>query len=143
MLGGSCFHPEGKIMAMALDRSCKEPVSGGWKMTFWRILVLAPLVMAALALVALLAAARRLDPGPSADPVRAMALGFVWFLAGTAPFVVFADRLFLRYAYFGSAGLSLMVLALPAAAAEAWRLRATRTATGPAATAPRSAPATP
>jgi hypothetical protein len=99
------------------------------------------LALAALGLAALLFAARRLDPGRTADPVRALALGFVWFLAGTAPFVFFADRLFLRYAYFGSAGLSLLVLAAPAAAAEALRLRSARREAAPAATVPMSAPA--
>jgi hypothetical protein len=105
--------------------------------------VLAALSFAALALAALLAAARRIEPGRAADPVRALALGLMWFLAGTAPFVVFANRLFLRYAYFGSAGLSLLVLAMPPAAAEAWRLRESRREAARAATGPTSEPAPP
>jgi hypothetical protein len=105
--------------------------------------VLAALAVAALALAGLLLAARRLDQGRAADPVRALALGFVWFVAGTAPFVVFANRLFLRYAYFGSAGLSLLVLALPAAGAEVLRLRSARREGAPAATSPTPAPAAP
>jgi hypothetical protein len=105
-------------------------------------LVLAALAVAAAALAGLMAAARRLDPGPAADPVRALALGFVWFMAGTAPYTVFADRLFLRYSYFGGAGLALTVLAVPAAAAEALRLRERRAAAR-AATVPTPAPASP
>ena len=106
-------------------------------------LVAAALAASAAAVLALLAMARRIEPRRTGDPVRAMALGLVWFLAGTAPFVVFADRLFLRYAYFGSAGLSLLVLAIPPAAAEWWRLRQARTATAAGATSPTSAPARP
>jgi hypothetical protein len=105
--------------------------------------VLAALALAAAALAALTAAARRIDARPASDPVRALSLGFVWFLAGTAPFVVFADRLFLRYVYFGSAGLALLVLAIPPAAAEAWRLRKPRAEAGSAATGPTPAPAPP
>jgi hypothetical protein len=97
----------------------------------------------AAALGALTVAARRIAAGPAGDPVRALALGFAWFLAGTAPFVVFADRLFLRYAYFGSAGLALTVLAVPAAAAEWWRVRQGRRAATAAATVPTTGPAPP
>jgi hypothetical protein len=105
--------------------------------------VLVALWACAAALGALTVAARRIAAGPAGDPVRALALGFAWFLAGTAPFVVFADRLFLRYAYFGSAGLALTVLAVPAAAAEWWRVRQGRRAATAAATVPTTGPAPP
>jgi hypothetical protein len=43
----------------------------------------------------------------STDALSAAAFGCVFFLAATAPFAVLDDRLFLRYGYFGHAGLSL------------------------------------
>ena len=102
--------------------------------------VLAALAAAAAAILALAAAARRAAPALAA-PVRTMALGLVWFVAGAAPFAVLEDRLFLRYAYFPTAGLALMLSALPAAAAEWWRAR--RVATVDAASGPTTAPAPP
>jgi len=62
---------------------------------------------AALAAGAVLAAARRLGQGKAASCLRRIALGGAWFVAGTAPFVIFQDRLFMRYSYFGHAGLAL------------------------------------
>jgi len=68
-----------------------------------------PWALAAVALVgaaaaAVLLRARRAAPG---DGARAFTFGVAWFVLGMAPFVVFADRLFVRYTYFGHAGLAL------------------------------------
>lgn len=108
-----------------------------------RPLVVLSLALAAAAVLALLAWTRRMGGAEAARPARAMALGLAWFVAGTAPFAIFEDRLFLRYAYFGSAGLALLLAALPAAAAQWWRLRKSSGAGAPAATGPTSAPAPP
>lgn len=102
--------------------------------------VLVALAVAATAVVALAAFARRAAPA-LAGPVRTMALGLVWFVAGAAPFVVLEDRLFLRYSYFPAAGLALLLAALPVAAAEWWRLRSSPG--GGAAGGPTTAPAPP
>ena len=40
---------------------------------------------------------------------RMAAFGFAWFLIITAPYAIFADRLFMRYGYLGHAGLALCV----------------------------------
>jgi Dolichyl-phosphate-mannose-protein mannosyltransferase len=40
---------------------------------------------------------------------RMVAFGFAWFLIITAPYAIFADRLFMRYGYLGHAGLALCV----------------------------------
>lgn len=106
-------------------------------------LVLGALAVAAGALLGLLVAARRLPAAGIAGPARTMALGLAWFLAGTAPFVVLEDRLFLRYFYFGSAGLALLLAAVPAAAGEWWRLRSQPPAAAAAASVPTPAPAPP
>jgi hypothetical protein len=80
-----------------------------------------PLVVAMACLVAVevaLLVAARWRPhlvGPSA---RAAAFGLAWFFAGTAPFVVLADRLFIRYSYFGHAGLAIAFGGLASAAAQ-------------------------
>jgi hypothetical protein len=70
-----------------------------------------PAILGLLALLAAEAAAilaaRRLGP-----PLRAAAFGFGWFLAGMAPFVILRDRLFMRYTYFGHAGLAIAAGAL-------------------------------
>lgn len=42
-----------------------------------------------------------------ADSLRSFTFGFLFFLIATAPFVLFEDRLFMRYSYFGHAGLAL------------------------------------
>jgi hypothetical protein len=111
------------------------------------LLAAQPLVAFALAGAAagvlLLAALTRRAAGREAVPsARAMALGLAWFVAATAPFAIFEDRLFLRYAYFGSAGLALLLAAVPAAAAEWWRFRR-RVEGGAGATAPTRGPAPP
>lgn len=95
-----------------------------------------PLVVAMACLVAVEAAllvAARWRPhlvGPSA---RAAAFGLAWFFAGTAPFVVLADRLFIRYSYFGHAGLAIAVGGLASAAAQWIRAGRARTADQPGA----------
>ena len=43
------------------------------------------------------------------DSLRLVAFGFAWFLIVTAPYAIFADRLFMRYGYLGHAGLALCV----------------------------------
>jgi hypothetical protein len=52
---------------------------------------------------------RRLHAGV---PVRGVLLGLTFFLLGTAPFVTLEDRLYLRYGYFGHAGLAIACGAL-------------------------------
>jgi hypothetical protein len=44
--------------------------------------------------------------------LRLAAFGFGWFLLAVAPFVVFRDRLFMRYGYFPHAGLAVGVSAV-------------------------------
>jgi hypothetical protein len=82
--------------------------------------------------VALLVAARWRPHlvGPSA---RVAAFGLLWFFAGTAPFVVLADRLFMRYSYFGHAGLAIAAGAAAAAVAQWIRAVRARSADGPGA----------
>ncbi|HET6898046.1 MAG TPA: hypothetical protein VFK70_06855 [Vicinamibacteria bacterium] len=68
--------------------------------------------------------------GPNA---RVIAFGLTWFFAATAPFAVLADRLFIRYTYFGHAGLAIAVGGVSAAAAH-WILgRRRHTGDAPAA----------
>ena len=43
------------------------------------------------------------------DGLRLVVFGFAWFLIVTAPYAIFADRLFMRYGYLGHAGLALCV----------------------------------
>jgi hypothetical protein len=70
----------------------------------------AALVTAALAGVALAVLARAARrPGPPSE-ARVAAFGVLWFFVASAPFVVFADRLFMRYTYFPLAGLCLAVV---------------------------------
>lgn len=47
-----------------------------------------------------------------AEDLRVFAFGFVFFLIATVPFVLFEDRLFMRYSYFGHAGLALCAAVL-------------------------------
>lgn len=70
--------------------------------------VLAAFVALAAVQGAVVTLSRRLGERQEARALRVMAFGFAWFLAATAPFVIFADRLFMRYGYFGHAGLALM-----------------------------------
>jgi hypothetical protein len=83
---------------------------------------------AALAgLTAVLVLAARLRPAAVGTAGRVIAFGLGWFFVATAPFVVFADRLFMRYGYLGHAGLALAIGGLSAGIAERWtRARAAR-----------------
>jgi hypothetical protein len=78
-------------------------------------LAASPAVQAAfvlILLVELLVLVRR----PASAALRAAAFGFAWFLLAVAPFLIFQDRLFMRYGYFGHAGLAISVAALLRAA---------------------------
>jgi hypothetical protein len=93
-----------------------------------------PLVVAMACLVAVgvaLLVAARWRPHLVGPSPRAAAFGLAWFFAGTAPFVVLADRLFVRYSYFGHAGLAIAVGGLASAAAQWIRVRRARTAGEP------------
>jgi 4-hydroxybenzoate polyprenyltransferase len=46
------------------------------------------------------------------DWLRIVAFGFAWFLIATLPVAVFNGRLFMRYSYFGHAGLAICAGAL-------------------------------
>jgi hypothetical protein len=50
--------------------------------------------------------------------LKLLALGVALFLLAMAPYVAFADRLFLRYGYFGHIGLAVGVAALLQGVAE-------------------------
>jgi hypothetical protein len=41
------------------------------------------------------------------DCLRIVAFGFAWFLIATFPVAIFSGRLFMRYSYFGHAGLAV------------------------------------
>jgi hypothetical protein len=103
-----------------------DPEKAGWAIPphLTAIAARGPMValMAGLVVIEIvLLVAARTHPdlvGPSA---RVTALGLFWFFAGTAPFVVLADRLFMRYSYFGHAGLALAVGGLAAGLARRYR----------------------
>lgn len=126
----------------AVDRFDLEGVPRALPLVAGRWPVALPALGAALALVALLALARRLPAGGAGRGARAMALGAAWFLAGTAPFVVLDDRLFLRYSVFGNAGLALLLSAVPLVLLDFRALRGAGAA-APAGAAPTSEPARP
>ena len=78
--------------------------------------------MVTLVAVAAALAVRYRAHGPGEGAAsRAVALGLAWFVLGMAPFVILADRLFLRYTYFAHAGLSLAVTGAAWACFEALR----------------------
>ncbi|HXJ22873.1 MAG TPA: hypothetical protein VMT03_21830 [Polyangia bacterium] len=52
---------------------------------------------------------------------RLAGFGFAWWLVATLPVLAFEQRLFMRYAYFGHAGLALAIAAGAALAADAAR----------------------
>ena len=54
------------------------------------------------------------------QPARVAAFGLIWFWVATAPYAVLADRLFMRYSYFGHAGLAVALGGLTASAGPAW-----------------------
>ncbi len=60
------------------------------------------------------------------DPWRLAVFGYGWFLLAAAPFVIFGDRLFMRYAYFPHAGLAVGLSALGWALAGRLRRRTAR-----------------
>ena len=79
-----------------------------------------PLVVAMASLAAVdvvLLVAARWRPQLVGAAARVVAFGLTWFFAGTAPFVLLADRLFIRYTYFGHAGLSVAIGGLASVAA--------------------------
>lgn len=99
--------------------------------------------LVALALAALsLAALRARLPAWAREPAAALLFGLGWFAVATAPFAAFENRLYMRYSYFGHAGLALCAAAL---AQGLWRLvrRPTTERPAEAATAPGRAPARP
>jgi hypothetical protein len=53
------------------------------------------------------AVAATLRPASLPPSLRALGFGLCWFLLGLGPFVILADRLFMRYAYVAHAGLAL------------------------------------
>jgi Dolichyl-phosphate-mannose-protein mannosyltransferase len=81
----------------------------------------ARIVCAALIIVE---AAVLLFPGfLKSQDLRLVAFGFGWFLIATAPFAIFAGRLFMRYSYLGHAGLALCVGGLLRGAVGLFRTR--------------------
>jgi hypothetical protein len=99
-----------------------------------RVEALASSLPALLAFLALLAAegAAILAARGGDAPIRAAAFGFGWFLAGMAPFVILRDRLFMRYTYFGHAGLAIAAGALVLALSRRARRAATVATPAPA-----------
>ena len=94
-------------------------------------LVVAMAGLAAMDVVLLVAARSR--PQLVGANARVVAFGLTWFFAGTAPFVVLADRLFIRYTYFGHAGLAVAIGGLAAVAAHWLRGRRPAAADTPSA----------
>ena len=79
----------------------------------------AVLAVLAVALGVALALGQRL-PGAPRD-IRLAVFGLIFFLLAVAPFIIFDDRLFMRYSYFSHAGLALAAGALLHRAGEfAW-----------------------
>jgi hypothetical protein len=75
------------------------------------------LLMGSLVILAgALSAWSRVRPASVSRPARVVAFGLVWFLAGTAPYAVLGERLFMRYSYVGHAGLAVALGGLTAAA---------------------------
>jgi hypothetical protein len=59
-------------------------------------------------------------------PLRVAVFGVAWFFVATAPYAVLAHRLFIRYTYFGHAGLALAVGGATAAAVESVQVQRAR-----------------
>ncbi len=106
-----------------------DPEQAGWAMPP-RVVELAgtPIMLVLTTALLVLTAASmvwaRVRPASVSSAARAALFGLAWFFAATAPFVVLADRLFMRYSYAGHAGLA--IAAGGAAAALAQGGRATR-----------------
>lgn len=99
-----------------------DPEHAGWAMPprVSALATTAPLLLLTAALLAVeivLIAAARWRPARVSQPARVVAFGLAWFFAATAPFTVLADRLFMRYGYFGHAGLAVAAGGLAAAVA--------------------------
>ena len=110
-----------------------DPERAGWAIpphlrTFAASTPLVAAMAILLAVEAALLVAARWRPQLVGAAGRVVAFGLTWFFAGTAPFVVLADRLFIRYTYFGHAGLAIAVGALASAAAQWIRSARSRTA---------------
>lgn len=91
-----------------------DPEGSGWAMpprvgalsgTAPAIVLIAALVVVEVAVLV----AARLQPARVGPSLRVAAFGVAWFFAATAPYAILAHRLFIRYSYFGHAGLALAV----------------------------------
>lgn len=76
------------------------------------------LVAVLVALDAIVVGLARWRPHRIGATARIAAFGFTWFLVATAPFVILADRLFMRYSYLGQAGLAITAGAVASALAQ-------------------------
>jgi hypothetical protein len=97
-----------------------DPEKAGWAIPphVSALAATTPMRVAMACLVAAAAAlmvAARWRPARVGQSGRAAAFGLAWFLAGTSPFAVLADRLFIRYTYFGHAGLAIAAGAVASA----------------------------
>src|SRR5258708_17275020 len=90
-----------------------DPEKAGWAIPP-HVSALAATVPMRVVMACLVAAAAALMVAPRWRPARVgpsgrvAAFGLAWFLAGTSPFAVLAHRLFIRYTYFGHAGLAIV-----------------------------------
>jgi len=123
-----------------------DPEGAGWAMpphvaemasSTFTIGLFGALVTVTVALVLI----ARLRPAALGEPGRAIAFGLGWFLVATSPFVVFGDRLFMRYAYLGHAGLALAIGGVAAAVQQRWEAVRRRPADAALAAGPRPASA--
>jgi hypothetical protein len=97
-----------------------DPERAGWAIPphLSALAATLPMRVAMACLVAAAAAlmvAARWRPARVGQSARVAAFGLTWFLAATSPFAVLADRLFIRYTYFGHAGLAIAAGALASA----------------------------
>jgi hypothetical protein len=79
----------------------------------WRVTQAGIAALLALCLVSFARAAR----------TRIVVFGFAWFVIATLPMAIFEGRLFMRYGYFGYAGLSIAACGAVALIDEAIRNR--------------------
>jgi hypothetical protein len=97
-----------------------DPEKAGWAIPphVSALAATTPMRVAMACLVAAAAAlmvAARWRPARVGPSGRVAAFGLAWFLAGTSPFAVLADRLFIRYTYFGHVGLAIAAGAVASA----------------------------
>jgi hypothetical protein len=111
-----------------------DPEKSGWAIPphLRALAATTPVLVAMACLVAAEAAlmiAARGRPARVGQSGRVAAFGLAWFLAGTSPFAVLAHRLFIRYTYFGHAGLAIAAGAVASAVTQ-WirQLRARKVA---------------